>query len=104
MKQQSSIKTNFETPAHKKAFECAEIIRIGGYDAGVTFFLENGLTVPSSPLAIVDGKKEAIAQLHIQANGRYTDMDDEIQKLAAKSQIKSMIQEHSIKLEIPLIQ
>ncbi|RUM69627.1 MAG: hypothetical protein DSZ09_01230 [Sulfurovum sp.] len=53
---------------------------------------------------IIDGKKEAIAQLHIQANGRYTDMDDEIQKLAAKSQIKSMIQEHSIKLEIPLIQ
>ena len=53
---------------------------------------------------IIDGKKEPIIQLAIQANGRYTDTDDEIQHLAAESQIKSLLKEHSITLEIPLIQ
>ena len=53
---------------------------------------------------IIDGKKEPIIQLAIQANGRYTDTDDEIQNLAAESQIKSLLKEHSITLEIPLIQ
>ena len=52
---------------------------------------------------IIDGKKEAIAQLSIQANGRYTDTDDEIKSLAEISQIKSILKEHYIKLEIPLI-
>jgi len=53
---------------------------------------------------IIDGEKEPIIQLAIEANGRYADADDEIQTLAAESQIKSLLKEHSIKLEIPLIQ
>lgn len=52
---------------------------------------------------IIDGKKNPIIQLTIQANGRYTDTDNEIQHLAAESQIKSLLKEHSITLEIPLI-
>ena len=53
---------------------------------------------------IIDNKKEAIAQLSIQANGRYADADAEIRTLAAKSHIKCILKEHSITLEIPLIQ
>jgi len=52
---------------------------------------------------IIDDKKESIVQLSIQANGRYADADEEIRTLAAESQIKCLLQEHSIKLEIPLI-
>ena len=52
---------------------------------------------------IIENKKEAIVQLAIHANGRYADTDDEIRALAAESQIKCLLQEHSIKLEIPLI-
>jgi hypothetical protein len=52
---------------------------------------------------IIEGKKEPIIQLAIEANGRYADTDDEIQTLAAESQIKLLLKEHSIKLEIPLI-
>lgn len=53
---------------------------------------------------IIEGKKEAIAQLAILANGRYADTDEEIRTLAEVSQIKCILKEHSIKLEIPLIQ
>jgi len=53
---------------------------------------------------IIDNKKEAIAQLSILANGRYVDTDEEIRILAEKSQVKSILKEHYIKLEIPLIQ
>jgi hypothetical protein len=53
---------------------------------------------------IIDNKKEALVQLSILANGRYADTDEEIRTLAAKSQIKCLLKEHSIKLEIPLIQ
>jgi len=52
---------------------------------------------------IIDNKKESIIQLSIEANGRYTDADDEIRLLAEQSQIKCLTKEHSIKLEIPLI-
>jgi len=52
---------------------------------------------------IIDNKKESIVQLSIKANGRYTDTDSEIQNLATQSQIKCLLQEYSIKLEIPLI-
>jgi len=52
---------------------------------------------------IIDNKKEPIVQLSIEANGRYTDTDNEIELLAAESQIKCLLKEHSIKLEIPLI-
>lgn len=53
---------------------------------------------------IIDNKKDAIAQLSILANGRYVDADEEIRTLAGKSHIKCLLKEHSIKLEIPLIQ
>lgn len=53
---------------------------------------------------IIDNKKESIVQLSIQANGRYTDTDEEIHTLAGESQIKCLLKEHTIKLEIPLIQ
>lgn len=53
---------------------------------------------------IIDNKKEALVQLSILANGRYADTDEEIRTLAAKSHIKCLLKEHSIKLEIPLIQ
>ncbi len=53
---------------------------------------------------IINDKKESIAQLSIVANGRYTDTDEEIRSLAEISQIKSVLKEHYIKLEIPLIQ
>lgn len=53
---------------------------------------------------IIDNKKESIVQLSIQANGRYTDTDEEIRTLAGESQIKCLLKEHTIKLEIPLIQ
>jgi hypothetical protein len=52
---------------------------------------------------IIENKKEAIVQLAIVANGRYADTDEEIRTLAAESQIKCLLQEYSIKLEIPLI-
>ena len=53
---------------------------------------------------IINDKKESLAGLIIRANGRYVDSDAEIKELAAKSQIKSILKEHSIILEIPLIQ
>ena len=53
---------------------------------------------------IIENKKEAIVQLSIEANGRYTDADEEIRTLASQSQIKCITKEYSIKLEIPLIQ
>jgi hypothetical protein len=53
---------------------------------------------------IIENKKEAIVQLSIEANGRYADADEEVRTLASQSQIKCMTKEHSIKLEIPLIQ
>jgi hypothetical protein len=53
---------------------------------------------------IIDNKKESIAQLSILANGRYTDTDAEIRTLSEFSQIKCILKEHYIKLEIPLIQ
>jgi len=53
---------------------------------------------------IIENKKESIAHLSILANERYVDTDDEIAALATESQIKCILKEHYIKLEIPLIQ
>lgn len=53
---------------------------------------------------IIENKKEAIVQLAIKANGRYADKDTEIRALAVESQIKCILKEYSIKLEIPLLQ
>ena len=52
---------------------------------------------------IIEDKKKALVQLAGVANGRYGDEDEDIQTLATKSHIKCMMNEHSIKLEIPLI-
>ena len=52
---------------------------------------------------IIEEKKIAIVQLAIQANGRYNDADDEIQILATQSQIKPILKENAIYLEIPLL-
>jgi hypothetical protein len=53
---------------------------------------------------IIENKKEALVQLIIKANGRYTEADNEIYELATYSQVKCMTKEYSITLEIPLIQ
>jgi hypothetical protein len=53
---------------------------------------------------MIDNKKEAIAQLAISANGRYSDTDEEIRTLADSTHIKPILNEKEIKLEIPLIQ
>ena len=53
---------------------------------------------------VIAGKKEAIVQLAVAANGRYHDTDDEIKSLASQSHISCLLKEHTIKLDIPLIQ
>jgi nitrogen-specific signal transduction histidine kinase len=53
---------------------------------------------------IIENKKVAITQLSITANGRYADTDEELRILAAQSQIKCLLKENTINLEIPLIQ
>ena len=53
---------------------------------------------------IIENKKESIVQLSISANGRYANTDDELCNLAAQSQIKCLLKESAIILEIPLIQ
>lgn len=53
---------------------------------------------------IIANKKEPIVQLCLRANGRYADNDNDIQTLSVESHIKCILQEHAIKLEIPLIQ
>ncbi len=52
---------------------------------------------------IIEEQKVSIVQLSIEANGRYNDTDGEIEALCLPSQIKCILQEHAIKLEIPLI-
>ncbi len=53
---------------------------------------------------IIADKKESIVQLSVAANGRYHDADNEIKALASQSHISCLLKEHTIKLEIPLIQ
>ena len=53
---------------------------------------------------VIADKKESIVQLSVSANGRYHDADDEIKSLASQSHISCLLKEHTIKLEIPLIQ
>jgi len=54
-------------------------------------------------LVMIEERKIPIVQLAIQANGRYNDADEEIRVLAAESQIKCLLKENAINLEIPLI-
>jgi len=53
---------------------------------------------------VIADKKESIVQLSVAANGRYHDADDDIKSLASQSHISCQLKEHTIKLEIPLIQ
>jgi len=53
---------------------------------------------------IIEGKRTSIAQLSIEANGRYSDADNEIRTLSEACHINTSLGEHSIKLDIPLIQ
>ncbi|SFV89842.1 hypothetical protein MNB_SV-4-1025 [hydrothermal vent metagenome] len=53
---------------------------------------------------IIEGKRTSIAQLSIEANGRYSDADNEIHTLSEACHINTSLGEHSIKLDIPLIQ
>ena len=53
---------------------------------------------------IINDRKESLAGLAIRANGRYVDTDEEIKELASQNQIKTVFNEYSIALEIPLIQ
>lgn len=52
---------------------------------------------------MIENQRESIVQLAISANGRYSDTDSEIETLASQCQIKPLLNEHTIKLEIPLI-
>ncbi len=53
---------------------------------------------------IIEDKKTPIAQLAIEANGRYSDTDDEIIELSKRCHISASLAEHTIKLDIPLMQ
>lgn len=53
---------------------------------------------------IIEDKKESIVHLSILANGRYTNSDEELRILASQSQIKYLIKENAVILEIPLLQ
>jgi len=53
---------------------------------------------------LIANKKESIVQLSVSANGRYHDTDNELEVLASQGHISCILKEHSIKLEIPLIQ
>ncbi len=66
--------------------------------------IDISLTLLFGQHVMIEDQKVSIAQLSIQANGRYADTDDEICTHAEMSQIKCILKEHSIKLEIPLIQ
>ena len=52
---------------------------------------------------IIAGKKKAIIQLSVEANGRYADADEEIKNIAMQCHITQILQERTIKLDIPLI-
>ena len=53
---------------------------------------------------IIEGERTSIAQLSIEANGRYSDTDNEIRRLAEQCHINASLGEHTIKLDLPLIQ
>jgi len=53
---------------------------------------------------IIDKEKVPIAQLAVEANGRYTNIDEEINSLAKQCHISISLNEYTIKLDIPLMQ
>ncbi len=52
---------------------------------------------------IINGKKEGLIQLKVEANGRYNDEDSAIETLANENHISTAFKEHSITLQIPFI-
>lgn len=52
---------------------------------------------------IIDGRKKPIVQLSVEANGRYSDADEEIKNIAIHCHVAYLLKERTIKLEIPLI-
>ena len=52
---------------------------------------------------IIDERKTPIVQLLVEANGRYSDVDEEIGNIAILCHVSYLFKERSIKLEIPLI-
>ena len=72
-----------------------------------TFKFSNAIDISLKLLigeyVIIEGKKKSIVQLTMYAESRNKETDNEIQILSEKSHIKSTLQEHTIKLEIPLI-
>ncbi len=52
---------------------------------------------------IIDGKRTPIAQIAIEANGRYSDTDNEIRTLSEECHVSCSLGEYIIKLDIPLI-
>jgi hypothetical protein len=53
---------------------------------------------------LINNQRVPLAELHINANGRYSESDKEIHTLATQCQIKALTKECNITLEIPLIQ
>jgi hypothetical protein len=52
---------------------------------------------------ILREKREQLVQFHIEANGRYTNSDEEIRKISQHNNIAYTLKEHSISLQIPFI-
>lgn len=52
---------------------------------------------------IIEEKREALIQLKVEANGRYSDEDRDIENLAQKNNISTSFNEHSITLQIPFL-
>ncbi len=61
------------------------------------------LTLLPGEHVIIEGKKKPIVQLIVEANGRYSDTDEEIKNIAMQCHISHLMKERMIKLEIPLI-
>jgi len=61
------------------------------------------LTLLTGEHVIIEGKKKPIVQLSVEANGRYSDADEEIKNIAMQCHISHLLKERTIKLEIPLI-
>ena len=53
---------------------------------------------------LIKNRRERIIQFSIIANGRYTDSDEEIKRIASQTNTTCILKEHSIRLQIPFIE
>jgi len=53
---------------------------------------------------LIQGQRERIIEFRINANGRYTDSDSEINNIARDINTTCILKEHSLRLQIPFIQ